>query len=449
MKLSTKYIIIILMSIFIFPISYLGVNFIYYTVLMNVGNFDTEEFYNPEEIEEDWDKEINSMEGKSKEVVESWLGNFAKYPDSRVFWLNDEGELLASKGLSVTDGADWNVSSAIEFMKGAEASKFTAYAYLRGEKESGYILLQIPKSYIGSKWEVLRDRYSYVWFIALGMIWFLFIFISWVFFNKIRKRLVRMQKNMEVNENQLVPSQMKVIQNDEIGQLEHSFNRMVEELNDSREKEKSEETIRKHLIATLSHDLRTPLSIIGGHAYKLNQQDITPETRKSLLVINEKVDFIAELIDNLTSFTVLSEGKLPMNKQVTDVVAVVRSSFIDWFPIFEALDFTIEVDLDEPIQWIVDETWLRRILDNLFQNIQRHAKKGKYVSVRTIKENGIAVFKMEDRGPGLAYNSEQKGSGIGLSIVDMMLEQMQLEKRVSSGPKGTTFIILPMKTDLP
>lgn len=436
---------IILLSIFIFPISYLGVNFLYYVVIMQVGSLSSEEFYRPNEIEKDWEVQVTSLERMPNHVVKSHLKNIDEYPESNIFWISDKGKLLMSKGPTVSINKNWDVSSTIKFMKEEQDGKyFTTLSYLEGKENSGYVLLQVPQSYMGSRWEVLRDRYSFVWFIALGLIWVLFVFVSWVFFNKISKRLVKMQKSMETNENQIVPSKLRVERNDEIGQLEHSFNRMVDQLNDSREREKNEERIRKRLIANLSHDLRTPLSIINGHAHKLNQHDVSAEVKESLIVINEKVDFIAELIDNLFSFSVLSEGKLPMHKQSIDIVKVVRSSFIAWHPIFEELGFDIDVDLNQPIQWDVDEMWLRRILDNIFQNIQRHAREGIYISIQTTKEKEVAVLKIQDHGPGMESSSKHSGAGIGLSMVDMMLQNMNLNRMVSTDSKGTTVTILPM-----
>src|SRR5699024_5990223 len=216
---------------------------------------------------------------------------------------------------------------------------------IEGSQHSGYAFLEVPNASLGSSWEVLRDRYAFVWFIVLGLIWFLFIFISWLFFKKISNRLTKMQNSMEISNNQAVPTKIAVDQEDEIGQLELSFNYMVEKLNESRQKEKNEEAIRKQLISSLSHDLRTPLSIINGHAHKINQLETNSDVRESNAVIIEKVDFLAELIDNLSSFTVLREGKLPLNKQLVDIVQVAKSSLIAYYPILEEKGFAVDVKL--------------------------------------------------------------------------------------------------------
>ncbi|MGY4691612.1 ATP-binding protein [Salibacterium sp. K-3] len=442
MKLSTKYILIILLAVLIFPVSFLGVNFVYYLVIMQLADFSPEEYYDPEEIEETWAREVDALEGGTTQDVTSSLRNMENYPDSVIFWVEDNGQLLMSNDPSENGSGEWNVSSLIQYMEEDSGGEyFTTSAYLEGAEDSGYAFLQVPSSYLETNIGVGQYQYSTIWFIAIGSFWFLFIYISWLFFNRTRKRLVRMQEKMEINENQLIPSRMKIEKEDEIGQLEHSFNQMVEQLNESHEKEKQEALIRKRLISSLSHDLRTPLSIMNGHVHKLNQYDLKEDMAESVHVINEKIVFLSELIDNLSSFTVLSEGKLPMNRQWKDIAALVRSSLIAWYPVLEEQDFEMDVELQEPIHWNVDEIWFRRILDNLLQNVLRHAAEGKYVSVRTEKET--SMLKIQDRGKGMHNPSGKSGAGIGLSIVDMMLEQMELEKRVSTGSSGTTITIFP------
>ena len=95
----------------------------------------------------------------------------------------------------------------------------------------------------------------------------------------------------------------------------------------------------------------------------------------------------------------------------------------------------IEVDLPErQLLWEVDPQWFRRILDNLFQNIYRHAESGRFVAVRI--ENETVVI--EDHGPGMKEKSSRKGVGVGLSIVSLMLKEMALEWEIETGEKGTT-----------
>lgn len=450
MKLSTKYIIIILLSILIFPISFFGVNFAYYLTVNFLGNFSEEEFLIPNEVIAEWEEKINSLDNMSNENIVHELNSVNDYPDAQIFWINDEGQLLMAKDNS-DKNKRFNVSDTINFMENnykQQKKIFTTYTYLKGTEESGFAFLQIPEKYMGTKWEVLRDRYSSFWYLFLGLVWFLFVFITWLFFRRTSKRLIKIQQNMEASKNQLIPSKMVVGKIDEIGDLELSFNRMVEQLKESHEKEKKETLIRKRLIASLSHDLRTPLAIISGHAHKLEEHSLNIEMQESVDIINNKVKFLGELIDNLSSYTVLSEGKLSIARKYMNITPVVRTSLISWYPIFEDLGFHIDINLEHAVEWNVDETWLARVLNNLFQNVKRHAYEGRFLSVQTGKVNEADVLIIADHGPGIEAASINSGAGIGLSIVKMMLNQMELKMNISSDEDGTKIIITSEKLAL-
>ncbi|MBT2289871.1 HAMP domain-containing histidine kinase [Paenibacillus albidus] len=448
MKLSTKYLIIIVMSMFIFPVSFIGVNFLYYFTLTKIIVHPERTYYDPKELKVKWLQVIDRLEGLSEVEIISGLRQAMQYKDSQVSWLGENGQVLMTEPESNGKHNSWNIFDVFELVNQEEDSEFfTIVRFLKGEHTEGYVLLEVPRQLIGSQWESLRDKYYFLWFGAMGIIWMIFVFVSWLFFNQLRKRLVVMQENMEREGEGGIPLTVVVEKEDEIGQLEHSFNRMVEQLNTSRAKEQHEMELRKNLVANLSHDLRTPLTIIRGHAFRIDRDRLSEEDRKSLEVINDKVHFLGDLIDNLSSLTLLNAGKLPMNIMSTDVRRVIRASLSAWYPIFEQKDFLVEVELKHSIVWDIDETWLKRILNNLFQNIIRHAASGKYVYVQCLRTDESEVLIISDRGPGLHTVSMHKGIGIGLSIVTIMLEQLRLEHVWETSDKGTSITIFKKNSD--
>ncbi|ASA24867.1 HAMP domain-containing sensor histidine kinase [Paenibacillus donghaensis] len=445
MKLSTKYLLIIVMSIFIFPISFLGVNFLYYFTLTKLVIHPQQIYYEPNELKAEWMQVIDSLGGRSDSEIISGLTQAMKYKDSTVSWIGDNGEVLMSEPKSNKLQTPWSVSDVFTLANREKNNElYTVSLLLKGQQTEGFVILEIPEQLMGSQWETVRGKYSYLWFGSLVIIWMLFVSISWFFFSQLQKRLVAMQENMDREWEGGIPETVIVEKEDEIGQLQLSFNRMVEQLKVSRAKEQHEMELRKNLIANLSHDLRTPLTIIRGHAFRIDKERLPEEDRNSLKIIYDKVDFLGELIEDLSSLTLLNAGKLPMNKTITDIRKIVRASMSGWYPIFEQKGFVVEVELEHSIVWDVDEIWLKRILDNLFQNIIRHAAIGKYISVRSLQTSESSVaFVIKDRGPGLQSTSEHKGIGIGLTIVTIMLQQMGLEQIWESSGEGTSLSIYP------
>src|SRR5699024_7505673 len=102
----------------------------------------------------------------------------------------------------------------------------------------------------------------------------------------------------------------------------------------------------------------------------------------------------------------------------------------------------------EPLEvstWVIDPTWLSRIIDNLLQNILRHAKSGQYIGVSTESTDQYDAFVIKDHGKGMTNESNEKGAGIGLSIVDMMVKGMDLDWDVDSNQLGTTIKLMKYK----
>ena len=235
-----------------------------------------------------------------------------------------------------------------------------------------------------------------------------------------------------------IPVPLDVKKQDEIGQLEESFNRMVHQLEESRKREKEEEELRRQLIANLSHDLRTPLTTIRGHAYRLNKEPLSEKGRQSLEIVDQKVEYLGQLTENLLSYTLLSAGKYPFHPKKSNVIQLMKKSCAAWYPVFENEGFEIELEIpDNAIYWDVDVQWFERILDNLFQNILRHANMGKWISVRVEISHGQSVMIIEDKGLGMGRESTEKGAGIGLSIVSLMLKEMKIKWEIDSTEQGT------------
>lgn len=266
----------------------------------------------------------------------------------------------------------------------------------------------------------------YVVLLLFGFIIVAFVVISWIFFLRLRKRLTHLQEVMSFSANHNSfpkPISVQSDRMDEIDQLGSSFNWMIQQLEDSRKREHEEELLRHRLIANLSHDLRTPLTILRGHVTRLNKESMSLEGQNSLSEMNHTITRVGELMDDLLSYTLLTSGKHPFERTSTDIGRLVRASVAAWYPVFEEKEIQIEVDLptEATFYWEADPKWMTRVLDNLFQNILRHAAEGKYVSIGVDVEKEQII--VADRGPGMDNSSYERGAGIGLSTSNYMLKK--------------------------
>ncbi|WP_368655127.1 histidine kinase dimerization/phospho-acceptor domain-containing protein [Ornithinibacillus sp. 4-3] len=271
-----------------------------------------------------------------------------------------------------------------------------------------------------------------------------FVIMSWIFFLKLRKRLIRLQESMAIsadNETFPKPVPIQTDRMDEIDQLGNSFNWMISQLEDSKIREYEEELLRRNLIANLSHDLRTPLTILRGHVSRLHKESLSIEGKESIVEIDHTITRVDDLMDDLLAYTLLTSGKYPFQPSSTDIIRLVRASVAAWYPVFEEKKIQFDVDLptEETFYWEVDSKWVTRVLDNLFQNILRHAATGKYASIVVDdKKEQIIIL---DKGPGMDQSSDKSGVGIGLSISNYMLEKMKLKAQFLTNENGTKVVI--------
>ncbi len=442
-SLLARYLFIILLALCMWPLVFPAGSLIFY---MQSQLFFPKELniYESRNLEHVWHQEAKKLDQAAETAVDAKLRALKEqYPRASMFWVDASGRLRLKLGETVTIPQQWTMADSMQFMKSSYGGDpFTVVAFIGQDPKQGFMVLQIPRKMMRNETIYLSNERFLTGFIF--SVFSFFLFTSWLFFARIRKRLLRFQIAMTETDESGIPQPVAVKRVDEIGQLGLAFNHMIDQLNSARRREQEEEALRKQLIANLSHDLRTPLTTIRGHAYSLRKEALTPKGKQSLDLIETKVDNVAQLIENLMSYTLLSAGKYPLRIARTDVLRLCRTSVASWYPVFEKEGFDVDIRLPEDVlYWDVDPQWVTRMLDNLFQNIVRHADSGKYVCVRTEKRHGTEALVIADKGPGISAESDNKGAGIGLSIVALMAKEMNLKQDIVSSRGGTAIYVYP------
>ncbi|WP_313798926.1 HAMP domain-containing sensor histidine kinase [Cytobacillus sp.] len=397
------------------------------------------------------------MNNQKEEVIQRRLESIKNtYPKAAVFWINGSGESRFIGNRSDDIPEHWTFTDSLVFM---EESKFhvdtflqnknpqniyTISALIGNDPNQGVMVLQVPitDTNLGSI-SLYEDFPFVIFFISISGA---FLLISWFFFFNIRKRLVKLQFAMSEMGDEGIPDKVVISKLDEIGRLEGAFNKMINQLKCSRDREKKEENLRKQLIANISHDLRTPLTVMRQHVYSVKKYSTSSAELESLQIVENKLDDMAKMINNLLSYTLLSAGKHPIEMRDTDILDEVRKVIAEWYPIFEEYTFEIDIDLPEKsLVWEVDPIWFKSILDNFIQNVIRHARSGRYIGIQALECHGSTFIVIRDKGKGFNHESEDKGAGIGLSIVSLMAKEMNLDWEVTTSSEGTS-IYLGMKT---
>jgi signal transduction histidine kinase len=224
--------------------------------------------------------------------------------------------------------------------------------------------------------------------------------------------------------------------------------------------------MQENFVATVSHDLRTPLGFIKGYTTTLLREDTdwdVPTFREFLGIIDEEADRLQELIDNLLDSSRLQSGTLQMNLQIVRLDVVLR----DMIQRSQLRDIDVTIELELESQGVIvkaDPMRLGQVFDNLINNSSKYAPESKVV-VKLEEDEKNAYIIVSDSGPGIENEHLEKifqrfyrvpetrmavrGSGLGLYICRQIIVAhdgtITAESEVG---KGTTFhITLPLQQD--
>lgn len=463
-SLLSRYMLIVAAAVLFLPVAF-GLVLVSYSLsdilaerrLAQETSGELEIYAGTAKLERQWHSEALKLAGKSPEQISARLRELGGlYPYAFLFWVDGSGAtrlaLQPEKRLGGGDQgeegifripASWDAASAIAFMKRSiNRDPLTIVAFI-GEDEArgeGFMAMAVPI-------EVLRKNpappSAFRYIAVMALLFIVFAAVSWLFFARIRRRLLRLQTAMTADGGRL-PAAVPVDKPDEIGLLEDAFNAMVKELAESRNREREEEELRKRLIAGLSHDLRTPLTVVRSHLFEVGKETLSPRGRQSIELMDRRIADFSGLIDNLLEYNLLASGRVELALSERDVLRLLRESAAAWYPVWTREGMEVEIGLEGgPLIWQIDESWFRRVLDNVYQNIMRHAGAGGYVGIFAEERGGVRAIAVRDRGPGFGEPSPAGGAGIGLAVVDMLLSGMGLVRETETGPGGTSVFIVP------
>jgi signal transduction histidine kinase len=230
----------------------------------------------------------------------------------------------------------------------------------------------------------------------------------------------------------------------EVRALARAFNAMVERL-------QKDETQRRHLLADVTHELRTPLAVIQGNLEGL-LDGLYPRDDAHLAPVLEETRVMSRLVDDLRTLALAESGALRLHRETTDLGVLVSETAASFRAQAEAAGVALSVDAADDVPLLeIDPVRIREVLSNLMANALRHTPRdGKVVIAVSADDRRVAVS-VRDTGSGIApdvlphifdrfYKSDDsRGSGLGLTIAKNLVAAHEGEISAESAPgRGTT-----------
>jgi PAS domain S-box-containing protein len=223
--------------------------------------------------------------------------------------------------------------------------------------------------------------------------------------------------------------------------------------------ERQLEQERSDFVATISHELRTPMTGVYGAAQTLlhREDDLAPEQREKLLtMLAAEAARLSQITEEVLMTSQLDRGDLTVERTAVDIAEVVRSAVHTMRPLAESLRIVVEID-DKIGIASGDADRIQQVLVNLLDNAAKYG--GAPVRVSAEQTNGLVRIAVSDGGPGIDaldrdrifekfYRADSqlkragRGTGLGLYISRELTELMGGRLVLASGSgEGATFVV--------
>ena len=244
--------------------------------------------------------------------------------------------------------------------------------------------------------------------------------------------------------------QLPVVHHDEIGQLAEDFNHMAAEVKRSAQ-------LEKDILANVSHDLRTPLTLIKGYAETvrdLTGTDAEKRTEQCNIIVDE-TDRLSALVNSVMELSKVQSGAEKPNLIDFDMGELCFEVAGRYDALCDQNHWHLELQADEAAPVRADPAMMERVMHNLLGNAFHHIGADGVVVLRAIPQEKGCRIEIEDHGPGIPpedlpyifdryYRARQDsgkvGTGLGLSITKAILQQHGFAFGVNSAVgQGSTF----------
>ena len=303
------------------------------------------------------------------------------------------------------------------------------YPTYTGESENGLVVVGYPKDrywkHMYPSWDYnFIKNAPYTVLIVIGVNIFL-IFLIYIIANS---KLLKSVKPI-TNGIQALPSGEPVYVREKglLSNLAAKINQTSDILQKQKRNLQRKETARANWISGVSHDIRTPLSMVMGYAGQIEDNESLPESeRKKARIIRQQSTKMKNLINDLNLASKLEYNMQPINPKPVNLVAIARQSVVDFLNLGIGEKYPIEWNTDETLTACVingDKELLRRAIGNLITNSQTHNPDGCTISVYVKKSN-------------TEYKIIVKDNGIG--VTDEKLEKLRTTPHYMMSDDGTT-----------
>ncbi len=297
--------------------------------------------------------------------------------------------------------------------------------------------------------------------VVVCLLFLVVLYQRFIFGRGIQAKIKRMNKKLEeILETGSDEKVMVFTDNPVLMELGGQINRLLIDRQKIRADFKREEISSKKMLANISHDIKTPLTVILGYLeiMRLNHAD-----NEMLKKVETKANQVMNLINQFFTLAKLESGDTNINLGKVNINEICRENVLEFYDILLQKDFDVDLFIPETAIFVQGEKEaLQRILYNLLSNVIRYGSDGKYLGVFLRQDKSNVYIDVVDKGKGIeqefasnvfdrlytmedSRNREIQGNGLGLTIAKNLAKQLEGDIFLNSIPNVKTTFTVKLK----
>lgn len=287
------------------------------------------------------------------------------------------------------------------------------------------------------------------------------VYQQFVFNRGIQAKIRRINEKLEeISETGSDEKIMVFTDNPVLMELGAQINCLLTERQKMKADFKREEISSKKMLANISHDIKTPLTVILGYLEIMRMDNKADEALKK---VETKAKQVMDLINQFFTLAKLESGDTKITLSKININEVCRENVLEFYDILLQREFEVDLTIPEtPIFVQGDKAALQRILYNLLSNVIRYGSDGKYLGVFLRQDQNSVYIDVVDKGKGIerefvsnvfdrlytmedSRNREIQGNGLGLTIAKNLAVQLGGDLFLKSTPNVRTTFTVKLK----
>ncbi len=345
----------------------------------------------------------------------------------------------------------------------SRSKSFSVAAIDFNDKRQGYIYAILGSEKVDHISEILQRSLILKWSVSSVLAALLFAFIAalvlfFFLMKKLRVLNISMQQFKDSEfQNTIIPCPNKKLAGDEIDSMTLAFQDMAQHIHSQMTQLQETDSLRRELVANVSHDLRTPLASLSGYIETLLLKSETLsklEKQTYLKIAYENSRRLSTLVEELFELAKLDANEIQPQQELFSLAELAYDVSHKFDLRANQQQISLDVYVDKTIPYVsADVGMIERVLDNLIDNSFKHTPKGGRIHLQLSSMKNAVKIAVSDTGYGInekeipyifkrfyKKSGAQTGLGIGLAIASRIVELHGSSLSVDSVlHQGTTF----------